>query len=222
MSKEILNNSKNRKFEPLPDPRGEQPKYSDMMKERNELYKKVLGQIGNERIIGDLHYFDKNIIGMAPRNFKSVAEMNDHMIESWNSVTEPDDTVIVNGDFIDFGNCTVEEGYDIINRLNGRRITLIVGNHDKPFLDILREYGPRLEVIEYSIIKDQFWIISHEPQYVSNAAPYANIFAHVHLNPMYRDVSSRSFCTSAERLDYKPILLEDAMNAVRNFGRRLS
>ena len=216
MSKEILNNSKNRKFEPLPDHRGKEP---DVKNNTDEC---SIRKTGNERIIGDLHYYDPNIINLIPRGFKSVEGMNAYMIESWNSVTEHEDTVIINGDFIDFGNCTVEEGYDIINQLNGRRITLIVGNHDKPYLDILRGYGPRLEVIEYSIVKDQFWIISHEPQFVSNAAPYANIFAHVHLNPMYNDVSSRSFCTSAERLDYKPILLEDAMNAIRNFGRRLN
>jgi calcineurin-like phosphoesterase family protein len=141
------------------------------------------------------------------------------MIQQWNSVTDDDDAVIVNGDFIEFNNCTKEQGYAIIDRLKGRHIILILGNHDRPHVQTLKEYGPRLEVIEYPILKDGFWIISHEPQYVSDAAPYANIFAHVHLNPMYRDMSSRSFCTSAERIGYRPILWDKVKEAVRNYGK---
>lgn len=198
-------------FVTLPNPRGLQS-----TKTVADLWKAVKPG-GNERIIGDLHWFDPNIIQMVPRPFESVEEMNEYMIDQWNSVAEDDDTVFVNGDFIDFNNCTKEQGYTIIDRLKGRRIILILGNHDRPHIQTLKEYGPRLEVIEYPILKDDFWIISHEPQYVSDAAPYANIFAHVHLNPMYRDVSSRSFCTSAERLGYRPILLSEAMDAVRNY-----
>ena len=163
-----------------------------------------------ERVIGDLHFFDKNIIQMAPRPFKNIQEMNAHMIEKWNEDTDVYDTVLVVGDFFDTTNCTKEQMFEVLDQLNGN-IKLIVGNHDTQ-LDWYREYG--IDVIEYTIIKDEFWIISHEPQYVSLAAPYANIFAHVHLNPMYNDVSARSFCVSAERLGYKPILLSDIKIAV--------
>lgn len=176
--------------------------------------------MGNIRIIGDLHFYDKDIIDMAPREFAFVEEMNKHIIESWNSVTAKDDTVIVNGDFIEFRYCTQRAGYDILDQLNGH-IILIVGNHDLPYLDYYRQYNQendndwdRIEIFEYPILKDDFWIISHEPQFVSEAAPYANIFAHVHLNPMYKTISTRSFCTSAERLGYKPILLSDIKRLV--------
>ena len=171
---------------------------------------------GKERVIGDLHFFDPNIIEISGRPFKSVDEMNEHMINEWNSVTEEHDTVIVNGDFIDFRYCTQEQGYSIINRLNGD-IVLIVGTHDKPFLPILKTISSGIEVIEYPILKDEFWIISHEPQFVSMASPYANVFSHVHTNPMYNDVSPRSFCTSAERLGYKPIEWEAVKRAVLNY-----
>ena len=191
------------------------PKNLNVTKTATDLRDSVK-KIGNERVIGDSHFFDENIIQMAPRNFTSVEEMNASMIDSWNSVTAKNDTVFHLGDFINFGNCSVEEGFEIIDQLNGN-IVLIAGNHDLPYLNILREYGPRLQVIEYPILKNEFWILSHDPQFVSEAAPYANIFAHVHLNPMYKDVSSRSFCVSAERLGYKPILLREAMGAVRNY-----
>lgn len=164
-----------------------------------------------ERVIGDLHFFGRDMIHIVPRPFDSVNAMNSYMIESWNLETAPDDIVFIVGDFFDAQYCTKQEMFDILNALNGIKV-LIVGNHDKPFLDWYREYG--LTVIEYPILKDQFWILSHEPQFVSDAAPYANIFAHVHLNPMYKDVSSRSICVSAERLNYKPILLSEAKEKV--------
>lgn len=160
-----------------------------------------------ERIIGDLHFFGRDIINIVPRPFKTVQTMNAYMIEMWNQDTEPDDIVFVVGDFFDAQYCSKEEMFAILDQLNGTKI-LIAGNHDIPFLDWYREYG--IQVIEYPILKDQFWILSHEPQFVSEAAPYANIFAHVHLNPMYNDVSSRSICVSAERLGYKPMLISMA------------
>lgn len=173
--------------------------------------------------IGDLHYFDKNIIKTAPRNFDSVGQMNSYMLECWNDTITELDTVFVNGDFIDFSNCSKEEGWALIDQLHGN-IVLIVGNHDKPYLSILYEYRQicmqrgqtdKLQIIEFPIVYDDFWIISHEPMFVSESSPYANIFAHVHLNPMYRDVSARSFCISAERIGYTPILLETVKSRVK-------
>lgn len=173
-------------------------------------------------IIGDLHFFDKNIIAMAPRNFKSVEEMNTHMIANWNRNATDEDIVIVNGDFIIFDYCTKEDGWDILNQLKGH-IILIVGNHDLPYLHFYEEYNSKckdkglpakVDIIRFPIVYDQFWIISHEPMFVSEAAPYANIFAHVHLNPMFVDVSSRSFCSSAERWYYTLIPLDEVKSAI--------
>lgn len=217
-----MKNLGQKEFIPLPDHVGvSMPQtMNGAVQMRDEMAKRFLqevtGKTGKERIIGDSHYYGEGIIKSSPRDFKSVYEMNEFMIQEWNSVTEADDIVIVNGDFIDFDNCTIDQGYEIIDRLNGH-ITLLLGNHDRPYEQIYREYG--LDVISYPILKDGFWIISHEPQFVSMAMPYANVFAHVHLNPMYKDVSPRSFCTSAERIGYKPILWEDVKTAVRNCGK---
>lgn len=206
-------------FQPLPDPSGVPQNMSEAMKVRDELAKKVFDEAvknptGKERIIGDLHFYGRSIIHSSPRRFTSVEQMNEFMIKEWNSVTADEDTVIVNGDFIDFEHCTVEQAYEIIDRLKGS-IILILGNHDRPYEGLLRAYGARLQVIPYPILKDDFWIISHEPKFVSIASPYANVFAHVHLNPMYKDVSPRSFCTSAERIGYKPVLWSYVKEAVR-------
>jgi calcineurin-like phosphoesterase family protein len=80
----------------------------------------------------DHHFFHKNIIKYCNRPFETVEEMNEKLVENWNSVVGPDDHVYHLGDFC-FGN--VEkwnwclEGYPYPNRLNGH-IHLILGNHD--------------------------------------------------------------------------------------------
>lgn len=164
---------------------------------------------GKEYLIGDLHFYDDNIRLYERQQFTTVRSMNRFMIDNWNRVVDKNDTVYVVGDFFT-QNCTEDNILKIIKLLNGH-IILIVGNHDVPLLGILRKY---MDVIEYPMVKDGFWIISHEPMYVSENAPYANVFAHVHNNPMYKDVSSRSFCVSAERINYTPMLLEDVKKAV--------
>jgi calcineurin-like phosphoesterase family protein len=194
-------------FTPLPDPRGEKP-------ETDSLVQQVADKSNKRRefVTGDQHFFDPNIMLYNSRSFDTVDEMNAYMINQWNSVVEDDDTIFVLGDFFDFHHCGQEEAYAILDQLKGN-IILIKGNHDD-HLQYFYDYG--IQVIEYPIIKDGFWFLSHEPMFVTETAPYANIFAHVHLNPMYKTVSSRSFCVSVERHDYKPVLLSEAKDAIRN------
>ena len=170
-----------------------------------------------EFAIGDLHFFDENIRRFENRPWANVKEMNDALIFNWNCMVSANDKVFVVGDFISMDYCTEAEAIDILNQLNGH-IVLIAGNHDKPYLDFYRNHN--VEVIEFPIVYHNFWIISHEPMYVTVNSPYANIFAHIHNNPMYQTVSSRSYCVSAERIGYRPILVKDAIDAVLEFARK--
>lgn len=72
----------------------------------------------------DTHFHHKAIIGYTGRPFSSVSEMDNTLINNWNSVVKPRDTVYHLGDFC-FGN-----GVDVFNALNGQKF-LIRGNHDK-------------------------------------------------------------------------------------------
>ena len=164
-----------------------------------------------EFAIGDLHFYNDDIRCFENRPWNTTKEMNEALISNWNSVVSTNDKVFVVGDFIEMNRCSESEAINILNQLNGN-IVLIAGNHDKPYLDFYRKHG--IEVIEFPIIYHNFWILSHEPMYVNLNSPYANIFAHIHNNPMYNTVSPRSYCVSAERIGYTPILLRDAMSAV--------
>ena len=83
-------------------------------------------------MIADTHFGDENIIKFEGRPFKSVKEMNQTMIENWNSVVSDEDTVFVLGDFISDASCL-----PLIDNLKGH-IKLILGNHDISFVKELK------------------------------------------------------------------------------------
>lgn len=153
--------------------------------------------------IADTHFDDDNIRRYENRPFKNVEEMNSALIESWNKTVTPDDTVYLLGDI----------GSDIyVKELNGIKY-LVKGNHDLRDNAYYRTLG-FTEVYDLPVILENFFILSHEPLYVNRNMPYANIFGHIHNDPAYKTVSSRSFCVSAERIDYTPIALSSVKEAI--------
>lgn len=158
----------------------------------------------NTFFAGDMHLGHRNIIKYCNRPFKSVEEMNETLIDNWNKVINKFDTVIVNGDFSLVGK---DKCIEFGQRLKGRKI-LVLGNHDSCSLKTYYEAGFEI-VSKYPIVFDNFAIVSHQPLFVNENSPYGNIYAHVHDNPMYQDVTSTTFCTSMERINFTPISYEE-------------
>lgn len=77
----------------------------------------------------DTHFWHRNIIKYSNRPFDSVEEMNEAIIDNWNSVVGPDDTVFHLGD-VALGPWSEWAG--TLSRLNGYKI-LVVGNHERIF-----------------------------------------------------------------------------------------
>jgi len=77
----------------------------------------------------DTHYFHKNIIKYCSRPFSTVKEMNDVMVESWNSVVSDEDLAFHVGDFSLSRSTSSQDVSSIIQSLKGRKV-LIRGNHD--------------------------------------------------------------------------------------------
>ena len=74
----------------------------------------------------DLHFYHKNICKYCNRPFDNIEEMNQKLIDNWNSVVKKDDTVFLLGDM---GFCGLEKLKGLMSQLNGN-IFLIQGNHD--------------------------------------------------------------------------------------------
>ena len=163
-------------------------------------------------IIGDPHFMHRNIIKYCNRPFETVEEMNETLIKNWNKVVGKYDIVYILGDF---ALCGKDKIIEIASQLNGRK-RLILGNHDGASIETYKaafEY-----VYNHSIILDEFFILSHYPQFVTPNGLYANIHGHIHNNPEYVDHSARSFCACVERpeMNYTPIEFE----AIKQFMKK--
>lgn len=97
----------------------------------------------------DLHFWHKNICKYCNRPYKSVEEMNEHIIKKWNFFIKEDDVVFLLGDI---GFCGIEKLRPLMSQLNGK-IYLIQGNHDSDKIvaklyeeDLIEDYFKMLEV----------------------------------------------------------------------------
>ena len=139
--------------------------------------------------------------------------MTEGLIKNWNNVVGKNDIVYVVGDF---ALCGKQKIIEIGQRLNGHK-RLVLGNHDQASVNTYREAGFEF-IYNHHIVLDDFFIVSHVPLVgISENTPFANIFAHVHDDPTYKDYSCRSFCVSAERINYTPVdfkVIKEKMKAV--------
>lgn len=146
--------------------------------------------------IADTHFGDNRILRYENRPFENTATMDQELIRRWNQTVSPEDIVYVLGDW----------GKLYPTLLHGQKY-LIKGNHDTLSNQTYRDMG-FTEVYDLPVILENFWILSHEPLYVCENMPYANLFGHVHASPLYKTFSSQHYCVSAERIDFTPISFE--------------
>lgn len=93
----------------------------------------------------DTHFGHKNILTFCPNrkeHARSIEEMNEVMIQNWNKVVRPNDTVFHMGDVAFL---RAEEASELIRRLNGK-IHLMAGNHDRK--ELLKVYASHFDSIE--------------------------------------------------------------------------
>jgi calcineurin-like phosphoesterase family protein len=87
--------------------------------------KKEIDKIQNELpkifFTSDTHFSSDRHLELSKRPFKSVPDMDKHIMMNWNSIIRPNDVVYHLGDFGD---------YSMLNKLNGN-IHLIIGNYEK-------------------------------------------------------------------------------------------
>lgn len=158
--------------------------------------------------IADTHFSEENIMRYENRPFTNVENMNEELITNWNKLVGKEDEIYVLGDFGASG-----KEKEILNRLNGIKY-LVKGNHDTQSNEYYRQAGFE-EVYDCPIIVEGFWILSHEPLYINENMPYANLFGHVHNSPLFKDYSKQHVCVSVERLNYSPIGFGDIKKRIQ-------
>ena len=131
----------------------------------------------------DTHFGHKNIIDYCKRPFRDVEEMNETLIDNWNSIVGKNDIVLHLGDF---GMGDAVEWNRILERLNGR-IYLVAGNHDLRALSsgvITRFEGISMQML-IQIGKRRIYL-NHYPFLCFSGSEKENwqLFGHVHSNSL--------------------------------------
>ena len=147
--------------------------------------------------------------GSPLRPFSSCEEMDETMIERWNSVVQPGDKVYHLGDV-----AIRRKHISTMARLNGEKI-LIRGNHD---IFKINDYLPYFKDIRGTHKLDKL-LLSHYPVHESSIPPYAvaNVHGHIHYQRVMKDgeVDARYKCVCVEQTDYTPIDLSSLYDQVK-------
>lgn len=128
--------------------------------------------------ISDWHYGHENILSFDNRPFKNINEMNQTLVERWNSVVSPGDIVYVLGDMFW---CKMDEAIPILNRLHGQKF-LIKGNHDR--CNDGRFIKKFVKVTEYLEVEDngRKVVLCHYPIpcFKNHYYGWIHLYGHVH------------------------------------------
>lgn len=147
----------------------------------------------------DTHFNHANIIKYCMRPFADKDEMNEALINNWNSVVKENDIVFHLGDFM-FGN--MNRFWDFRSRLNGK-IYLIHGNHDYELMDKVNvDDGFEIVTSQLNIVVNgQKIYLNHFPLLtfdgIYKEKPSWQLFGHVHSNKNIPGTSA-----DVKRLDY--------------------
>ena len=156
-------------------------------------------------LIGDTHFGHAKILEFEKekRVFSSVEEMNETLVENWNSVVKEHDTVWHLGD-VAFGRSNI----DICSRLNGYK-NLVLGNHDQYPLEHYKYYFNRI-VGSYKL---GGYILTHVPVHPDQFYRFkGNIHGHLHSKNLD---DKRYINVSAEQINLTPIELNECINSRR-------
>ena len=131
-------------------------------------------------IVSDTHFGHANILkftdsatGMRIRpHWESVEDMNEHMIDRWNSTVRDQDIVYHLGDVY------FSQGRDILPRLKGRK-RLILGNHDNGKDQNLHKYFEK--ILMWRMFPEFNCLLTHVPVHESTLFKVSyNLHGHIH------------------------------------------
>lgn len=175
-------------------------------------------------LISDTHFGHANILTFKRggdtllRNFSSVEEMDEHMIDNWNKMVQPKDRVYHLGDVVMNRRCL-----HTLSRLNGR-LCLIKGNHD---IFKLSDYTPYFDDIRSSHVLEGC-MLTHIPIHPGSMRRFGcNIHGHLHygrvlLNDKHgfipSNIDTRYHCVSVEMIDYTPIEWGELKDRIKKEG----
>ncbi|MFW6281194.1 MAG: metallophosphoesterase family protein [bacterium] len=173
-------------------------------------------------VISDTHFDHKNILNFERPDgskvrpgFEDVHDMNNQMVERWNSVVKPNDMVYHLGDFTI--NRSVERLETLVNRLNGTKI-LIRGNHDHFKTETLVKFFKDVYSVYDIYINDYRVIFSHYPLHESSiwADNMFNVHGHIH----EKNLENKKYINvSVEQINYTPFSFDELYEKIKEIDK---
>lgn len=158
-------------------------------------------------VISDTHFNHQNILafkddlGNPVRDFESVEQMNEVMVQNWNKVVKPGDKVYHLGDVF-FGDKNWFKRH--WPRLNGQK-RLIVGNHDD--IKFLSNGGFFSKVEMWRLFPEFGVVLTHVPiKEDSFRKVKLNVHGHIHQN---KSPEGPYRCVCVEQTNYTPVNIEE-------------
>ena len=162
----------------------------------------------------DLHFYHEKIIRHCNRPFSDAQEMNEKLIQNWNSVVTLTDEVYILGDVTMKG---PEQAFAVLSRLSGKKY-LIRGNHDY-FVDKgdWQKYSWLFEwVKDYHELnfKNQKFVLFHYPIAEWNGFFRGAIHLHGHqhnfaaYNLQQKQAGLRRYDVGVDANNFSPVSLE--------------
>lgn len=170
--------------------------------------------MSNIFLTSDLHFGHYNSIPFTNRPWKTVEEMDEGLINNWNSVVSSRDSVYVLGDFSFHRN--QNENLSIFNRLNGNKY-LIAGNHDsKPIRNLPWGWVKETYGLKYNNIYS--WL-SHYPHMSWNRSYHGSysFFGHQHSKGDFW-ACQNSCDVGVDYWGYKPVHLNTLIERLKQIS----
>ncbi len=168
----------------------------------------------------DLHFGHNNVVnfkntdGTKARDFDTVQDMEDAMVQMHNEIVKPTDKVYMLGD-IAFN----ARGLDKVKQMNGIKI-LVKGNHDQLKLN---KYVDVFKDVRGCHVMNGL-VFTHIPIHVDQLSRFGcNVHGHLHMNRVMQGdkIDPRFLCVSVEHTDLKPIEFEDMVDRIVAQGGKL-
>ena len=161
-------------------------------------------------VVSDTHFTHQNILsfkradGTPLRDFRSVGEMDELMIENWNKLVRPQDHVWHLGDV-----AMRRQLLPIVRRLNGHK-RLIMGNHD--IFEVKEYLAAGFQKIMGMRVIDGM-LLTHVPVHPNSLGRFSlNIHGHLHAGSVLQPDGTpdpRYVSVCVEKTNYSPIPLEN-------------
>ena len=177
-------------------------------------------------ITSDFHFNHQKEFIYEPRGFSSPIEMNEVLLENFNSIVKPEDEVYILGDLMLGGAVFHRQGLELISSLNGH-LHLVRGNHDTNLR--WAAYTKLDNVVEcensiYLDYKKYHFYLSHYPSMTSNytdgkslKSRTLNLCGHSHTKDPWLHWMTGSYHCEVDANDNKPISIDEIIDNMRHW-----